>query len=261
MPDTELKKFKFGLNWQAYSKKTLNEGQLERAKQSLRKLFGASGVAGKSFLDIGCGSGLFSIAARQLGACEVQAVDIDDLSVKTSEINQSRFHIDRIEVLKGDILDEQSRLTLRPADLVYAWGSLHHTGQLWKAIECTVSKVKPEGYLMLAIYRRDSTSPIWRIIKKVYNTTPALIQKIMILFFYPVIFMAKWITTGKNPLNKERGMNFYYDVVDWIGGYPYEYASKDEVLQFVEPLGFTLQGFYASETPTGCHEYVFKKIA
>jgi hypothetical protein len=56
---------------------------------------------------------------------------------------------------------------------------------------------------------------------------------------YPVIYLAKWIVTGSNPRNQLRGMDFYFDVIDWVGGYPYEYASRDEVLTMVEPMGFT----------------------
>lgn len=89
---------------------------------------------------------------------------------------------------------------------------------------------------------------------------PAALQRILITLMYPVIWLAKFLVTGKNPVKKERGMNFFYDVVDWVGGYPYEYTSVEETKRMVEPLGFKLIRDKAPVTPIGCHEYVFEKI-
>jgi 2-polyprenyl-6-hydroxyphenyl methylase/3-demethylubiquinone-9 3-methyltransferase len=82
----------------------------------------------------------------------------------------------------------------------------------------------------------------------------------MIYFFYIVIVVAKFLVTFKNPFNKERGMNFYYDVIDWVGGYPYEYASRNQIENFLNKKGFKLIKFYQSQAPTGCYEYVFERI-
>ena len=76
-----------------------------------------------------------------------------------------------------------------------------------------------------------------------------------------MIFIAKFLVTRRNPLAKERGMDFWFDVVDWVGGYPYEYARPEEVEQHVTRLGFTLRERVSATVPTGCHEFVFERAA
>jgi len=72
---------------------------------------------------------------------------------------------------------------------------------------------------------------------------------------------AKWIVTGKPPwAKKRRGMSFYYDVIDWLGGFPYEYADKEELISWIKAKGFRLKKYVAAPVPTGCDEYVFKRI-
>jgi 2-polyprenyl-6-hydroxyphenyl methylase/3-demethylubiquinone-9 3-methyltransferase len=55
-------------------------------------------------------------------------------------------------------------------------------------------------------------------------------------------------------------MDFWIDVIDWIGGYPYEYATPQQVQEFVEKDGFVLENFVPAQVPTGCNEFVFKKV-
>ena len=52
-------------------------------------------------------------------------------------------------------------------------------------------------------------------------------------------------------------MSFYYDVIDWIGGYPYEYASRSQVKKIIEAKGFELVKVTKPPAPTGCNEFVF----
>lgn len=112
---------------------------------------------------------------------------------------------------------------------------------------------------MLSIYNSHWTSPIWRLIKWTYNKSPALLQKCFIAILYPIIFVAKFLVTRENPLKKERGMDFYHDVIDWIGGYPYEYACANEIFKHLERHGFTQMRFFPAQVPTGCNEFVFRK--
>ena len=150
--------------------------------------------------------------------------------------------------------------------------NLIDTNELWKVLNFALNEeykpiklnalklVNDNGLFVVAIYNKHWSSPIWRVIKKLYNFSPKVIQQLMICVFYWVIAVAKFLVTGKNPFtNKRRGMNYYYDVIDWIGGYPYEYASKNEIQSFVEGKGFKLQKFNKAPVPTGCNEYVFKK--
>ncbi|MEL7236943.1 MAG: class I SAM-dependent methyltransferase, partial [Chloroflexota bacterium] len=164
-----------------------------------------------------------------------------------------------VNVRQASILNESDLASTAPADVVYSWGVLHHTGAMWQAIETAASLVTDDGLFIIAIYNRHVTSPAWHIIKRIYNISPQFIKRLMYYVFYAVIFLAKFAVTGRNPLNKERGMEFSVDVVDWIGGYPYEYASIEEITGFVEKLGFETIQTIPAEVGTGCNEFTFRR--
>lgn len=254
-------RFDFGINWAHYSDKALNEEKFEYAKKSLSELFQQETFKGLSFLDIGCGSGLFSIAAKALGADSVLGVDISPYSINTCVSNVKRLKIEdkSLSFNQLDVLEKIKTENLGLFDLVYCWGVLHHTGRMWEAMDIVCRRVKPGGRLALGIYKKHVTSPLWHKIKKIYNYSPKWFQKILILFFYPIIFMVKWPITFKHPFHMKRGMDFYYDVVDWVGGYPYEYATAEEVTRFVEARGFKRICFNPAWVPIGNNEFVFIK--
>jgi len=251
--------FDFGENWKDYSKNALGEKQLSEAKKSLELLIGKDKIHNKKIFDLGCGSGIFSIALHQLKAKEVIGIDISKESIQTSLENKERFAPEsNIKFLHESIFDEDIK-KLGKFDLVYSWGVLHHTGDMWKAIQISSKLIKKNGLLILALYNKHWTSPIWRLIKRFYNLSPKLIQKLMITVFYCVIALAKFLATGKDPFKKERGMSFYYDIVDWLGGYPYEYASKEEVIEFSKKIGLKLIKYIKTQGFTGCNEFIFIK--
>ena len=75
---TEEARFAFGKNWQSFLSE-LDEDRIDQAVISLRQLLGLETLEGKRFMDLGCGSGLFSLAAQRLGA-EVISIDYDKFS-------------------------------------------------------------------------------------------------------------------------------------------------------------------------------------
>jgi SAM-dependent methyltransferase len=252
--------FDFGANWQAFSEKRVNAERLTVAAQSLQVLLQRDALHGLSFLDVGCGSGLFSIAAYQLGAAKVVGVDINPRSIASSNYNRDRLtqHAP-LEFIEMSVLDREGLQMLGTFDLVYAWGSLHHTGAMWTAIENVLGSVRLGGRLVLAIYNRHVTSRLWRALKRVYSRWPRWAQSVVAVPFGGVIYLAKLIVTRRNPLEKQRGMDFWYDVIDWLGGYPYEYATPQDIEAFVAARGFTLVRCIPAQVPTGCNEFVFEK--
>ena len=252
--------FDFGLNWKSFSEDKLDAIRIDRAIQSLKNLLGCETLQDRNFMDVGCGSGVFSIAASNLGAAFVIGVDVNPRCITVCESNRNRLlRNGNIAYRQLSALDEAKMRSLGLFDVVYAWGSLHHTGAMWDAIRITAQQVCPEGMFVLAIYNKHWTSPIWERIKWFYNRIPQFGQRLMTIFFAVIIYVAKFLVTRHNPLNKERGMDFWYDVIDWIGGYPYEYATPSEVENFVTPLGFELKRFISAQVPTGCNEFVFTR--
>ena len=250
--------FDFGSNWEGFSRERIDTQRLDMACASLQALLQEKSLAGKSFLDVGCGSGLFSIAAHQLGANKVVGIDVNPRCIQVSQANLKQLAPSApIDFSLASALENEQLKRFGTFDLVYAWGSLHHTGAMWDAIENVSSCVAPGGTLVLAIYNKHFTSPVWSAIKWTYNRTPLFVQRSMIVVFAGIIYVAKFFLTRTNPLIKERGMDFWFDVIDWVGGYPYEFAAPDKVKEHVNKGGFSLSKYVPAEVPTGCNEFVF----
>ncbi len=256
-----MRVFDFGSNWQAFSEQRVDQHRLGLAVQSLESLLQRDSLLGASFLDVGCGSGLFSLAAKELGAAKVVGIDINPRCIAVCEQNRERLEPEAlITFQKASALDPASLRALGQFNLVYAWGSLHHTGAMWNAIRNVADCVEPGGTLVLAIYNKHLTSPVWKAIKWLYNQLPSFGQRLMTIPFAGIIYVAKFLVTRRNPLSKERGMDFWYDVIDWIGGYPYEYAAPSEIEAFMKDEGFALRRCVPAQVPTGCNEFVFERL-
>lgn len=255
--------FNFGKNWEEYSLKKLDHNKLQQAEDSILDLLDEEEIKikTKSFLDIGCGTGVFSIVAMKLGANRVVGIDINPKCIEVARENSRRF-LDadlQPEFKVASALDSEALKKLGRFDIVYAWGSLHHTGNLNIAIRNATERVEHNGKFILAIYNRHFTSPVWVFIKWLYNVVPGFIKAIMVYAFWLIILVAKSAVTRSNPFKMERGMDFFYDVVDWVGGYPYEYATVQEIKDFVQTHGFKALKTIPAKVPTGCNEFVFMK--
>ena len=250
--------FDFGENWEIFSRK-LNESRIHQATENLEELLVPLSLKDKSFLDIGCGSGLASLAALRLGASPVVGIDLNPKCVFVSQANIKAYNRESsaVSFQLTSALDKAELDKLGVFDVVYSWGVLHHTGDMYRAIELACRRVRVGGYLALAIYNRHVTSRAWWHIKRTYNRLPAKLKSPVIYLMSGVIAMAKLVVTRKNPFVKDRGMEFMVDVVDWVGGFPYEYATVGEIEFFLEKHGFNLIKTTPSETPTGCNQMVF----
>jgi len=56
-----------------------------------------------------------------------------------------------------------------------------------------------------------------------------------------------------------RGMNHWHDIIDWVGGYPYEVATPEEIFEFYKAKNFRLSKLKCGGVGLGCNEFVFQK--
>lgn len=265
-----IQQFDFGENWVDFSNAVSSES-FNQARQQFLELTGEVINEDKSFLDVGFGQG-FNLLSATVQGMDVVGCDINPKCAEALKINVEHFGLDganeKVHIHIGSILDDSTISLLADDtlsdngqfDIVHSWGVLHHTGNMNKAIDNAVSLVKPGGHFVVALYNKHWTSPIWTGIKWFYCHVPSFIQKAMVHTLYGVIWLAKLVVTRKNPFKMQRGMNFYHDVVDWVGGYPYEYASQKEVVEMLKMHGMSLEKVIPAEVPTGCNQFVFVKL-
>ncbi|MEK6257023.1 MAG: class I SAM-dependent methyltransferase [Planctomycetota bacterium] len=261
------KRFRFGANWAAFLR-TLDEDRIHQAELSLKDMLTIENLAGKRFLDVGSGSGLFSLAARRLGA-EVHSLDYDPDSVAcTRELKRRYFNDDpKWTVEEASVLDESHLRSLGKFDVVYSWGVLHHTGQMQRALNNVIIPLADSGKLFISIYNDQGTiSKFWTVVKRIYCS--GLIGRIAVCSVFIPYFIARGIAHGlhdfKNPFasfsnyRKQRGMSPYHDWIDWLGGYPFEVAKPEHLLEFYKPHHFTLDRLITTNN-LACNQFVFKR--
>ena len=153
-------------------------------------------------------------------------------------------------------------------NFIYSWGVLHHTGNMYLAMENVSSLANEKSSICIAIYNKQQFfSKIWLIIKKIYNNSPRFFQKAMTLIFCIYFFLGLLVVDlirFKNPFERHtganrRGMNFVNDVIDWIGGYPFEVATPEEIFNFFRKRGFVLKKLKTCGGKMGCNEFMFSK--
>jgi 2-polyprenyl-3-methyl-5-hydroxy-6-metoxy-1,4-benzoquinol methylase len=260
-------RFRFGANWQRFLS-TLNAQRIEQAESSLRTMLGVSNLAGARFLDMGCGSGLFSLAARRLGA-SVHSFDYDPQSVAcTLELRHRYFPGDNAwTVEEGSVLDEDYLRRLGSFDTVYSWGVLHHTGAMFAALSNARLPVKVGGDLYIAIYNDEGLkSKLWAKIKRLYCSN-VVGRLLVVSVFVPwfalraalvslLIYKDPW--TYFREYRGRRGMSVYYDWIDWLGGYPFEVAKPEQIFAFYRDAKFTLRKLVTTNR-MGCNEFLFRR--
>jgi 2-polyprenyl-3-methyl-5-hydroxy-6-metoxy-1,4-benzoquinol methylase len=268
-------RFEFGKNWMRFLR-VLNDERIAIAENSLKSLLKVASLEGKTFLDIGSGSGLFSLAARRCGA-KVHSFDYDPESVACTQELKRRFFPDDSSwvVERGSVLDPTFLDTLGTFDIVYSWGVLHHTGRMWQALDSVKPLVGIGGQLFIAVYNdQGEVTDRWARVKQRYNSLP---KPLAVLYALRIIateergslisylraggivaWLRSWTEYGKQ---STRGMNKWHDWIDWIGGQPYERATIEQVVDYFGKDGFRLVNMVDRSNGYGCNEFVFDREA
>jgi 2-polyprenyl-3-methyl-5-hydroxy-6-metoxy-1,4-benzoquinol methylase len=270
MDDTDVsdheRRFEFGANWRRFLD-MVDSARIRTAEESLRNMFAESPLRGRSFIDVGCGSGLFSLAARNLGA-KVHSLDYDPQSVECARVLRERFCPGDADwsIERGSAVEEIYMRRLGQHDIVYSWGVLHHTGDMWRALELTGELVKSGGALVVSIYNdQGQRSERWKRIKRYYANSPKWRQKLIVWFAFLRIWgpqltrdflRGRGLSTWRN-YGSDRGMSAWHDLVDWVGGYPFEVAKPEEIFEFFKKRGFELQALKTCGGGIGCNEFLF----
>lgn len=257
-------RFAFGANWRRFLR-GLDDEKITRARQSMLDFIGherAHELRDARFVDVGSGSGLSSLVAYQLGA-RVYSFDYDDESVACTHTLQNRYRnpAGDWQVAQGSVLDTDFLTGLGQYDWVYSWGVLHHTGQMWQALSNVVGLVAERGYAFIAIYNDQGwISTYWRAVKKIYNSG-RFGRWLMIAVHLPYLFVLRWCVRAlSGRLNYERGMSLWWDMLDWLGGYPFEVATPAQIQQFFAERGFEMLNSKTCGRRQGCNEFLFKRL-
>jgi 2-polyprenyl-3-methyl-5-hydroxy-6-metoxy-1,4-benzoquinol methylase len=267
-------RFAFGENWNDFIR-IVDESRISEASHALQSLLAVGMLDGSTFLDVGCGSGLVSLSAVRLGADRVDSFDVDLNSVECRLELKRRFapQATHWQIEHGDVLDKAYLTSLGTYDVVYAWGVLHHTGDMWDALDNIDSLVAPGGLLCLAIYNdQGSRSILWKQIKRTYNRLPPSFRTpysvgvmlprelraavIAIVRLRPLSYLRSW-----RDYRAQRGMSRWHDLTDWVGGYPFEVAKPEEIFRFFRGRGFMLQELVTCGGGLGCNQFVFRRSA
>jgi 2-polyprenyl-3-methyl-5-hydroxy-6-metoxy-1,4-benzoquinol methylase len=263
-------RFGFGNNWTRFLAQ-VDEDRIAAAEQSLVTALGRTTLDGVSFLDVGSGSGLLSLAARRLGA-RVHSFDYDPQSVACTAELRRRYRPDDEHwiVEQGSALDADYLEQLGRFDIVYSWGVLHHTGSMWEAIDLVAQMVNDDGQLFIAIYNDQGVaSERWTAVKRRYNAGGRVTRGVLLggVGAYFAVKFAWKRTVGRSARSRsdgaaqtqQRGMSYATDLVDWVGGYPFEVAEPDAITQFLGKRGFTVRTMLTCGRKNGCNEFVFDR--
>ena len=261
-------RFGFGKNWQRFIEKHFDEERIEISRRHILGFLKMNSLEGKYFLDVGCGSGLHSLAALKAGAEKIVSFDFDMDSVQATEkLREFSGNPPHWTVLQGSILDKDLIKKIEPADIVYSWGVLHHTGDMWQAIENTAGLMKDSSVLYIALYTYDvfvdPPPEFWLDVKRRYNEGGSLEKRWIELWYVWKFILGCRLRSIPGQIRRiishkqTRGMAFYTDIKDWLGGWPMEFAKIDDVKSFCgERLGLELVNINTGEANS---EYLYKK--
>jgi 2-polyprenyl-6-hydroxyphenyl methylase/3-demethylubiquinone-9 3-methyltransferase len=258
-------RFEFGRNWQSFVRRNLDDERIGIARDHIVSFLGRKDLTGLDFLDIGCGSGINSAAARSAGAGRIFSFDYDPNSVAATQSVRTRKGDQAAwQVQRGDVLDDAFMQSLGKWNFVYSWGVLHHTGEVWHAVDNASKTVADNGLFYIALYSADvePNPDFWLRIKREYNQASAWKKNRMVWWYVWNYVLSRRLRRIPSLISKainyrkSRGMSMLVDIRDWLGGWPMEYTRDADVVAFLDKRGFKLENMKTGEA---CSEFLFVK--
>jgi ubiquinone/menaquinone biosynthesis C-methylase UbiE len=229
--------------------------ELEASEKHWRLFYSPEEVRGKYVLDAGCGTGIFSIIFARNGASRVTGIDISPGSLETAKSLKTKFAVDNAEFRLQDML----RLPFADAafDIVWAWGTVHHTTDPFRAISELIRVLRPGGSLFLAVYKRTKVTFVHEIIRKTLIRTPrrtwTALSKIMAFFLSPVVFFFKKREKSR------KGEKLEELILDWYFVPIRHYYAPEEIQDFLKKKGLEIEKFLpASGRFDSSSNFIFK---
>ncbi|MGD0781907.1 MAG: methyltransferase domain-containing protein, partial [Candidatus Aminicenantales bacterium] len=128
-------------------------------------------------------------------------------------------------------------------DVVWAWGTVHHTTDPLGAIDGLIRVLKPGGSILLAIYKKTKVTWIHEAIRRTLIKTPRRswngLAKIMAFFGTPIV----WIFKRREKARK--GETLSELILDWYFVPIRHYYKPDEIRTHLEGKGFTIENYLA----------------
>lgn len=252
--------FAFGKNWRSFAS-LINDARITSSDEGIARLFHGDELKHKRVLDIGCGSGLPALSLLRRGAEHVTCIDIDADSVAAAtKTLTAHAPSEAWSAAVTSVFEMVGQF-----DIVYSWGVLHHTGDMKRAVQKAGEFVKPGGLLAVALYAKTPLCGLWTVEKRIYRKMPRFVQKCAQYLYAGVEAVLRTVTGRKTTKAKLRGMNGMHDIHDWLGGYPYESASLEDVRAMSPDFELVrTNALYDPRTKgvlgSGCNEYVLRKL-
>ena len=209
------------------------------SEKHLEIFFSDKEIKDKKILDAGCGTGIFSVIFANKGAARVLGTDISQGSLETAGSLKKKFNLQNVEFSEEDML--QLPFEDNTFDIVWAWGTVHHTSNPFKAIDELTRVLKKGGSILLAVYKRTKLTFIHEIIRKILIKTPkkswTALSKIFAFFLAPVIFLFKKREKSR------KGEKLEELILDWYFVPLRHYYYPEEIKNFLEEKSFMVEKF------------------
>jgi ubiquinone biosynthesis O-methyltransferase len=213
--------------------------EYEASEKHWAMFYSPEEVQGMAVLDAGCGTGIFSAVFARNGAGRVVGIDISPGSLETARGLKEKFNLANVSFERQDML--QLPFADGTFDIVWAWGTVHHTTDPLRAISELARVLRPGGSIFLAVYKRTKVTWIHEIIRKTLVKTPkrswTALSRIMAFFLSPVVFFFKKREKSR------KGEKLEELILDWYFVPIRHYYTPEEIRDVLEGKSFEIEKF------------------